>query len=157
MTARGFFAVSCSQAPRAGALRLDESMCAPRHADHYGAAADDGNVIQLGTRKARRLRSPVRTAARDEGVKLLMQCIGSRATKVELAALFDASPKDVTKWLEGDAPFPAEAFVLVALRRPDLAVEVVVSYVSLLSDACLDTIISRLVAAREDRKAKKPS
>lgn len=130
---------------------------APCHAGHYGAAGDAGNVIEIGEAVAIRMRSKIRQAARDEAVSLLKSCIGGRITKAELAALLDASWKEVFKMLRGHTPFPAEAFVLVALRRPDLAVEVVVSYVSLLSDACLDTVIARLVAVREERRAKKPS
>lgn len=167
MTRRGFFAATRAQAePCAKSLKLGESKLAPRHAGHYGADGDASKVIEIGEAVAIRMRSKIRQAARDEAVSLLKACIGGRITKAELAALLDASWKDVLNMLRGRAPFPAEAFVLVGVRRPDLAVEVVDTYVRFvvgnIADAAraggyLDDIIGRLETFREERKAKKPS
>ena len=166
MTRRGFFAATCAQETSAKTLKLDDSRRAPCHAGHYGAGAGGGNVIEIGEAVAIRMRSKIRQAARDEAVSLLKSCIGGRITKAELAALLDASWKEVLKMLRGHAPFPAEAFVLVGVRRPDLAVEVVDTYVRFVvdkivdaarADVYLDDIICRLETFREERKAKKRS
>jgi hypothetical protein len=141
---QGFFAAastSCTQ--RASALQLDESRFAPCHAVKYAAPPTPGNVIQLGEAVAVRLNSDIRKAARAVGLGLLTEAIGAMS-QIDVAAMLDMSRGDVGKMFIGLKPWPIEAFVLVAERAPDVAVEVVLAYAKLLPTEQLRRSIERL-------------
>jgi hypothetical protein len=131
------------------------------HIAELAAAAAARNAEALVTpspvrvSSAVRIRSEIRAGARPRAVELLRKAFRS-IPQAELAVILDEQPQHLHRALSPECaskPFPAENFVLVAERRPQLGADVVRAYVTLLSADLIDALADDLRRmAREKRE-----